>query len=70
MARTQKPTGGARCNWMADEDGNWVTACGEMHVLIDGGPVDNRMRFCCYCGAPLWEMHLRSSRARPKTGRS
>ena len=38
------------CVWEADEDGNWETDCHNLHILIDGNPVDNGMEFCCYCG--------------------
>ena len=45
------------CEWKeADIDrGEWWTSCGEAFVFIDGGPVDNKMRFCCYCGRRLVE---------------
>lgn len=41
------------CNWTEDWEGNWNTECGEMFVFIDGGPEENRIRFCCYCGKPI-----------------
>jgi hypothetical protein len=41
------------CAWSADDDGNWDTACGQKHILIEGTPADNRMAFCCYCGGKL-----------------
>ena len=43
------------CKWEQDEDGNWDTDCGNLHVLLDGGPKENRMLFCCYCGKPIVE---------------
>lgn len=48
------------CDWTPDEDGNWHTGCGEEHVLNEGGPDDNRMRFCCYCGQMLNEKAART----------
>lgn len=45
-----------QCRWTQDGDeGAWDTSCGQRHLLIDGGPTDNRMRWCCYCGQPLTE---------------
>jgi hypothetical protein len=41
------------CSWNADEEGNWETDCHNLHILIDGSPVDNGMEFCCYCGNKL-----------------
>jgi hypothetical protein len=43
------------CNWTEDEDGNWWTECGEGFTFSDGTPIENRMRYCCYCGQPLVE---------------
>ena len=43
----------APCTWTEDEGGNWWTACGEGHVFIDGGPAENKARFCQYCGKPV-----------------
>ncbi len=41
------------CTWEPDEDGNWDTTCGNVHVFIDGTPHQNGYRFCPYCGRPL-----------------
>ena len=45
------------CEWTGDNDPDfcdgWDTRCGERFVFIEGGPVGNGMRFCCYCGKPL-----------------
>ena len=41
------------CIWHADEDGNWHTGCENLFVLNDGTPMENKMRFCCYCGQKL-----------------
>lgn len=43
------------CRWTEDEDGNWDTRCRQKHVLLEGSPMENRMRFCCYCGRWLVE---------------
>lgn len=38
------------CEWVEDYDGNWDTACGGKHILLDSSPHANGMMFCCYCG--------------------
>lgn len=44
------------CLWQEDDDGNWNASCGEdIFCFFEGGPSDNRMRFCCYCGKRLEE---------------
>lgn len=34
----------------------WETSCGNIFLLEDGTPADNKMKFCCYCGKPLKEL--------------
>uniref|UniRef100_A0A6M3JVJ2 Uncharacterized protein n=1 Tax=viral metagenome TaxID=1070528 RepID=A0A6M3JVJ2_9ZZZZ len=46
-------TGTPDCEWREDSDGVWFTACDEAFVFTEGGPVENKMRWCCYCGAAL-----------------
>jgi hypothetical protein len=43
------------CRWTEDEEGFWKTACGHIHCLEEGGPIDNYLRFCGYCGKGLVE---------------
>lgn len=44
------------CNWIQDDDdGNWVTDCGGIFVIIDGTPRDNEMKFCPYCSNRITE---------------
>jgi hypothetical protein len=43
------------CEWAEDEDGYWATECGHLFELVDGGPKDNGMAYCCYCGKTLGE---------------
>lgn len=43
------------CTWQSDEDGNWHTECGEIFVIIDGTPTENKMRYCPYCGGGLMQ---------------
>lgn len=42
------------CAWTEDSDcGPWHTACGHAFTLEDGAPLDNGMRWCCFCGGQL-----------------
>jgi hypothetical protein len=41
------------CLWFEDEEGNWWTACDNGFTFIDGGPLENGMKYCGYCGNPL-----------------
>lgn len=45
------------CMWaLTDPDLDlWSTSCGEAHTFLTGGPAENGMRFCCYCGLPMEE---------------
>lgn len=39
-----------QCVWQQNEDGYYDTSCKGSFVLNDGTPLENYMRFCCYCG--------------------
>jgi hypothetical protein len=47
----------SECTWTGDRDPDfcdgWDTGCGEKFVFIEGGPTENDMRFCPYCGGGL-----------------
>ena len=47
----------AKCRWIEDSDGTWQASCGterdRLFVFNDGGPRQNRFRFCPYCGRRL-----------------
>lgn len=49
------------CAWTKDEDGIWTAACHKAagtspsFCFEDGGPTDNRFRFCPYCGSLIAE---------------
>lgn len=43
----------ATCSWVEDEEGNWLTGCGNASTFNDGGPSENGAKFCAYCGARL-----------------
>lgn len=49
-----------QCTWSLDvdygsDDRDYKTGCGRMFSFIEGGPKDNNMNFCCYCGGELIE---------------
>ena len=49
-----KPKGKiAKCKWKQDDDGVYDSSCGHKWQFIEGGPRENGMKFCCYCGKPL-----------------
>ena len=57
LAAASEGSGGGACAWtQEDDEGAWATDCGELFVLNDGVPSENRMRFCCYCGGALTEL--------------
>ena len=46
------------CTWSQDGYGedHYDTSCGHRFSLDNGAsPLENHMRFCCYCGHPLQE---------------
>ena len=46
----------SECRWTEnsnDESDYWDTACGEAFCFITGGPEENKMRYCPYCGGHL-----------------
>jgi hypothetical protein len=46
------------CTWTYDEDGNWRTECGNLHIFIDGTPEQNEYEFCPYCGVKIEELRF------------
>lgn len=43
-----------RCTWTYDETHcAWDSSCGEKWILEDGGPNENRIRFCHGCSKPV-----------------
>ena len=50
------------CKWTEDIDGDgevsWDTECKQKFCFIEGGPKDNKMNFCCYCGGELIESEV------------
>lgn len=46
------------CHWYEDVSCDyWVAECegrdGSLWMFAEGGPVDNHMTFCGYCGKPI-----------------
>jgi hypothetical protein len=42
------------CNWTwNDVEDRWETDCREAYCFIDGGPKENNMEYCCYCGSRI-----------------
>ena len=43
------------CAWTLDdeESDTYASACGELWSFLEGGPVENRVRFCHGCGKPV-----------------
>lgn len=45
--------GGKYCEWHLDDATDsclWETSCGQAFQFTDGGPEDNKFKFCYYCG--------------------
>jgi len=43
----------AECDPLTDDLPRWDTTCGQSFTFIDGGPAENGIKFCCYCGHPV-----------------
>jgi len=40
------------CLWSQDNFCDyWDTSCGNRFILLEGDPLENKMKFCPYCGA-------------------
>jgi hypothetical protein len=39
-----------KCRWTEDADGAWSSACGQDWQFESGGPKENLVRFCHFCG--------------------
>lgn len=49
MARTKRNPA-IRCEWTVDDDGIYNSSCGQIFVFTDDGPIENKFRYCPYCG--------------------
>ena len=41
------------CTWRDNMDAIYETGCGNLHIINDGSPAENRMKYCCYCGKEI-----------------
>ena len=42
------------CKWTEEREGTyWNSGCGELHLFTDGGPDENKQKFCPYCGGHM-----------------
>ncbi len=57
LLKAAPPAEGPTCKWTEDGDEwesvAWDTDCGEKFMFLDGGPFQNHIKFCCYCGAKV-----------------
>ena len=47
------PAAVAACEWCEDDNGLWHTGCGHLFFFDTDGPVENKQKFCGYCGKPM-----------------
>ena len=54
---TQQERKPEQCEWKPEDPdfmpGTYASVCGELWSFIDGGPNENRVRFCHGCGKPV-----------------
>lgn len=57
MNKNDDYTGQVNCTWTEDEEGCFLSDCGELFELgNEDGPITNGMRFCCFCGGVMQEV--------------
>ena len=45
------------CTWEYCEfEESWNTSCGKSFMVLDGGPAENGMKYCPFCGGKLIEL--------------
>ena len=45
------------CEWKQDAlEGYWETGCGKLYEFMEGGPTENRQKYCGYCGKRIKEV--------------
>lgn len=44
--------GSGNCTWTPSDE-LWQTECGHAWMFVAGGVLDNKVRFCMYCGLPV-----------------
>jgi len=53
MAKALVESTTLRCYWTEDDDGIWHSDCGQDWQFIGGGPEENSVRYCNWCGLPV-----------------
>ncbi|MEN5236649.1 hypothetical protein ABE459_03985 [Pseudomonas sp. TWI923] len=54
LSASAEPSAPASCTWTYNDDSfAWDTTCSESFLLMDDGPKENCMKFCCYCSKPI-----------------
>ena len=55
VQREELDKGQQPCVWTEDMDGLWESICSNHgpFQFFDGGPIDNHVAFCPYCGHPI-----------------
>ena len=44
-----------KCTWIATEEGQWESTCGNAFEFNDDGPDENGFKYCPYCGKRIEE---------------
>ncbi|BBE09579.1 Uncharacterized protein MCB1EB_1418 [Mycoavidus cysteinexigens] len=59
-----KNEGFETCEWQREDNerNTWRSSCGELWSFVEGGPIENRVVFCQYCGKGLELLDAESSR--------
>lgn len=52
----------AECEWTEEDPwgvmaGTYESSCGELWMFTEGGPEENRVRYCHACGKPVTVKH-------------
>lgn len=54
LSASAEPSAPSSCTWTYNDDSfAWDTTCSESFLLMDDGPKENCMKFCCYCSKPI-----------------
>jgi hypothetical protein len=41
------------CKWVENQDGAWETSCSHIFEFTTDGPIENKAKFCAFCGKPV-----------------
>lgn len=54
LSASAEPSAPSSCTWTYNDDSfAWDTTCKESFLLMEDGPKENCMKFCCYCSKPI-----------------